>query len=370
MTVDEAKKITSDYNKMKSEHRKIKKARDDMQRAQKKRSLARFVNLNSMLGNDWAMIYAILGGRMTGKSYSVTNRMCKLKKKLGKECKCYWLRISETSTKQLLCNKADKLVDPDLKRKYELELTTKGNNVYDHGKPFCEVYPLSMFGKLKGVGFFDKDFHGKYFIVLDEFQLEQGEKRTSFDILYNFLGMLENIARTTKSNIEVWLLGNTLEEASTILKALNFLPEKFGRYYLKRKRAIIDNLEPTEEYLKDRQGSLAQILGGDEMSNYTNELTKDRKLITKQRVTKPQAIVKFAKEKSRWFVLWNGNIIRKYKEQTCKNIISMKPYIDEWYNLERRQMVIDMYDAQSFKFNNLIDKSYFEDELKKIRGGK
>ena len=36
-------------------------------------------------------------------------------------------------------------------------------------------------------------------------------------------------------------------------------------------------------------------------------------------------------------------------------------------NLERRQMVIDMYDAQSFKFNNLIDKSYFEDELKKIR---
>ena len=45
---EEAKKITSDYNKMKNEHYKIKKARDDMQRAQKKRSLARFVNLNSM----------------------------------------------------------------------------------------------------------------------------------------------------------------------------------------------------------------------------------------------------------------------------------------------------------------------------------
>ena len=179
---EEAKKITSDYNKMKSEHRKIKKARDDMQRAQKKRSLARFVNLNSMNGNDWALFRVIIGGRMTGKSYSVTDRMCKLKKKLGKECKCYWLRISETSTKQLLCCKAEKLVDPDLKRKYDLELTTKGNNVYDHGKPFCEVYPLSMFGKLKGIGFFDKDYKGKYFIVLDEFQLEQGEKRTSFDI--------------------------------------------------------------------------------------------------------------------------------------------------------------------------------------------
>ena len=367
ISYEEAKKITSDYNKMKSEHRKIKKARDDMQRAQKKRSLARFVNLNSMNGNDWALFRVIIGGRMTGKSYSVTDRMCKLKKKLGKECKCYWLRISETSTKQLLCNKAEKLVDPDLKRKYELELTTKSNNVYDHGKPFCEVYPLSMFGKLKGIGFFDKDYKGKYFIVLDEFQLEQGEKRTSFDVLYNFIGMLENIARTTKNNIEVWLLGNTLEEASTILKAFNFLPEKFGRFYLKRKRCVIDNLEPTEEYLKDREGSLAQILGGNEMSNYTNELTKDRKLIYNKRVYKPSYIIKFSKDKNDWYVCWDSKVIKRYKGQTCDNIISMRPYIDEWYNTEKKLNIIEMYDSQYFRFDTLITKAYFEDSLKKIR---
>ena len=156
-----------------------------------------------------------------------------------------------------MCNKANKLVDPDLKRKYDLDLSTKGNVVYNRGKEFCEVYPLASFGKLKGIGFYDKDFKGKYFIVLDEFQLEQGEKRTSFDILYNFLGMVENIARTTKNNIEIWLLGNNLQEASEILKAFNFIPNQFGRYYLKRKRAIIDYLEPTDEYLKDRQGSVA-----------------------------------------------------------------------------------------------------------------
>ena len=219
-----------------------------------------------------------------GKSYSVTERMCKLTKKYGDNVKCYWMRISETSTKQLLLNKADKLVDPDLKRKYDLELTTKGGNVYNRGKKFCEVYPLCSFGKLKGVGFFDKDFTGKYFIVLDEFQLEQGEKRTSFDILYNFIGMIENIARTTKNNIEVWLLGNTLEEASTILKAFNFLPEKFGRFYLKRKRCIIDNLEPSEAYIKDRKGSIADILGGGKMSNYTNMLVKDKSLLDRKSV--------------------------------------------------------------------------------------
>ena len=133
-----------------------------------------------------------------------------------------------------------------------------------------EVIPLSQFAKLKGVGFYDKDFKGYYNIVLDEFQLEQGERRTSFDILYNFIGMCENLVRTTKKKVRVFLVGNTLEEASTILKAFNFLPEKFGRFKLKSKRCIIDNLEPTEEYLDDRKGSIADILGGDSMSNYTN----------------------------------------------------------------------------------------------------
>ena len=346
-------------SKMLAEHR----------RAQKKRALARFVNLNSMNGNDWAIFRIIVGGRMTGKSYSVTDRLCRLRSKLGDNVKCYWLRISTLSTQQLLCNKANKLVDPDLKRKYDLDLSTKGNVVYNRGKEFCEVYPLASFGKLKGVGFYDKDFKGKYFIVLDEFQLEQGEKRTSFDILYNFLGMVENIARTTKNNIEIWLLGNTLEEASTILKAFNFLPETFGRFYLKRKRAIIDNLEPTEEYLKDREGSVAQLLGGDNMSNYTNELTKDRKLICKDRLVRPTTIIKFSSNPSDWFVLWDGHIIRRFSGQSCTSCIAMRPYINEWFNKEKKQTIIDMYDAEAFRFSTLVDQTYFKDALSRVRAG-
>ena len=346
-------------SKMLAEHR----------RAQKKRALARFVNLNSMNGNDWAIFRIIVGGRMTGKSYSVTDRLCRLRRKLGDDVKCYWLRISTLSTQQLLCNKANKLVDPDLKRKYDLDLSTKGNVVYNRGKEFCEVYPLASFGKLKGVGFYDKDFKGKYFIVLDEFQLEQGEKRTSFDILYNFLGIVENIARTTKNNIEIWLLGNTLEEASTILKAFNFLPETFGRFYLKRKRAIIDNLEPTEEYLKDREGSVAQLLGGDNMSNYTNELTKDRKLICKDRLVRPTTIIKFSSNPSDWFVLWDGRIIRRFSGQSCTSCIAMRPYINEWFNKEKKQTIIDMYDAEAFRFSTLVDQTYFKDALSRVRAG-
>lgn len=69
----------------------------------------------------------------------------------------------------MLANKADKLVDPDLRRKYDLELTTKGMDVYDHGEKMCKVLALSEMAKEKGVALFDKDYDGYYNIVCDEF---------------------------------------------------------------------------------------------------------------------------------------------------------------------------------------------------------
>lgn len=335
----------------------------------KKLNLARFYNPNSILGNDWAIFYCIIGGRMTGKSYALTEFLCKQKKKYGDQVKNYWMRISETSTKAMLANKAAKLIDPDLVRKYDLELSTKGMTVFNRGKTFMEVIPLSQFAKLKGVGFYDKDFKGYYNIVLDEFQLEQGERRTSFDILYNFIGMCENLVRTTKKKVRVFLVGNTLEEASTILKAFNFLPEKFGRFKLKSKRCIIDNLEPTEEYLDDRKGSIADILGGDSMSNYTNKLRKDVSLLYKGRCHKPSGIVKFSKDQGDWFTIWDGTVIKKWNKESMpqQSDFAMLPYLNTFYNKERAQAIIDMYNARAFKFDTLITQSYFTDNMKKIK---
>ena len=229
--------------------------------------------------------------------------------------------------------------------------------VYDHKNPFMTVIPLSGFAKLKGVGFFDKDFKGQYNIVLDEFQLEQGERRTSFDILYNFIGSIENIARTTKSNIRVFIIGNTLEEASSILKAFEFLPEKFGRYYLKSKRCVIDYIENSEEYDKDREGSIASILGGRSMSNYTNERRKSLSMITKDRILRPTAIIKFSKEPGEWFTVWDGKIVRPYKGDKVAEgmIITMRPHLGDLYTRERMIQVVESYDAQYLRFQNLID---------------
>ena len=244
-------------------------------------------------------------------------------------------------------------------RKYGLELTTKGMDVYDRSKPFMTVLALSGMAKMKGVAFYDKDFKGTYNLVLDEFQLEQGEKRTSFDILYNFIGVVENIIRTTKSKVRIFLVGNTLEEASSILKAFDFLPEKFGRFYLKRKRCIIDNLEPTQEYLKDRYGSAADILGGRGMSNYTNDLKKDLSQINRGRKIHPKYVIYFGKENVHKYIVWDGNIISRYKGQPIKNIVAMRPYLGTHFTPEGKQKVIDVFDAKGYMFDSLITMSYF-----------
>ena len=343
-------------------------------RAQKKIANARYYQVNSILGNTWAIFFVIIGARKTGKSYSITDFLLRQKAKKKDKVKNYWMRISETSTKAMLANKCKGLVDPDLVRKYDLDLYSKGAMyVYDKNHPENEelftVIPLSQFGKMKGVGFYDKDFDGEYNIVLDEFQLEQNEKRTSFDILYNFIGMCENVARTTKSKIRVFLLGNTLQEASSILKAFNFIPEKFGRFYLKKKRCVIDNIEPTDEYLKDREGSIADILGGNDMSNYTNAITKDLSLLYKGRLIKPTFIIKFRKEKSSWYTVWDSFVIKRYNNEKLHQTTDfcMRPYVNSYYSAERKQAILDRYDMRAFQYKTLIDQAYFEADLQLLR---
>lgn len=344
-----------------NEHRK------DIERLKR---LGRFYNICSILGNHWAMFFTIIGPRDTGKSYSVAEYIVQRKLKLGDKCKAYWLRISETSTKALLANKAKRLIDPDLVRKYHLDLSTNTPDVFNKGKELVTVLPLSGFAKAKGVAFFDKDFDGEYIIVLDEFQLEQGEKATSFDILYNLIGMLENIARDTKKNIKVFFLANNCSEASSVLKGFNFVPTEFGRYYLRSKKCVIDNLMPTDAYKAARKGTLADLLGGSDDANFTNETKKNISLISKERAHRLTAIIKFKKNPSSWYSVFDDHIIRRYKKGEAvskENIISMRRYIDGKYSTELVKNVFERFDSEAFKFRSLVDLTYFQNDLQTLK---
>lgn len=334
--------------------------------------------INSILGNDWARFFYLLGGREAGKSYSVMKWISTRKLKNPKKVKIYWFRLSEASQKKLLADGANDLIDPDLKRKFNLKITTNGNKVLTYkekilknGKiekydkeEFCRVMACSTFYNDKGIGYFDKDFDGEYYCVLDEMNREQCEKNT-FDIVYAFVNQLENVLRSVNKKVKVIMIGNTLEEASDLLSNLNFIPDHFGRFKLKRKLAVVDYIKPNEAYNERRKEATANIMLG-QASTFTNKIEMDRSLLTNKRnCTSPTYIIKFLKGVESWFTLWNDKIIKSYNKEE-KPAIAMQRYLDEPYYPELVSSVMERFDNRNFLFTTLADFKRFQKYMKLI----
>ena len=341
-----------------------------------------FYNLRPILGNaNWAIFYVLVGGRSAGKSYAVTNFFVDQWKKKG--IPFTWLRLTEAQARKLLQNGAEKLIDPDIRRKYDLDLVTSGNNVYEvtkrsepdktgktkiiEKKLMARVYALSTFYKDKG-SLYDKDFLNdpkmRYNVAIDEFERDQNEKN-SFDITYSLVNQLETLFRETKDRIKIFFMGNTLEDASDILCAFNFIPEQFGTFKLKKKRCVIQNIEPSDAYKKRRAGTIADILMP-QASTFTNKIDTDTTLITKKRLIEPNYIIKFTKYKNEWFTVWDGNVIRKYNGEK-KPVIAMRPYLDEVYNAQSQKNIITLFDTRSLLFTNLITFKEFQKQVELLK---
>lgn len=355
---------------------KAVKAKSDKEAIRKARINREWYSLRSLLGNDWALFYMLLGGREAGKSYAVTSFFVSQWKQ--KHRPFTWLRLTDASQKKLLANNAEKLIDPDIRRAWELDLVTSGDGVYEvlerdkNGKILKKelmgrVLALSTFYNDKGSGLFDKDFLNDpnmyYNVCLDEMNREVKSEKKTFDIVYAFTNQLENLVRSTKRRLRVICIGNTLEEASDIMCAFNFIPEEFGRYYLRKKRAVIDYMEPTEAYLERRKGTVADILMPT-ASTFTNKIDVDTTLVTKERLIKPVCVIKFNKETR--FTVWNSNIIAKWNGELAP-VIPMRPYLDELYNLDKVNTVISIYDARAYLFHNLITQKQFTKELELLK---
>lgn len=367
-------KVTS-INKLRAATTKIEKQDKIKQNSQ-------WYNLRPILGHfNWAIFACLIGGREVGKSYSVTNFFVDQWKNKG--IPFTWLRLTETAARKLLQNNAEKLVDPDLRRKYDLDLITSGNNVYEvtkrtapdkNGKTkilekklMARVYALSTFYNDKG-SIFDKDFlddpNMRYNVAIDEFEREKGEKNT-FDILYSLVNQLENLLRSTKERVKVFFLGNCLEDASEILCAFNFIPESFGIFKLKSKRCVIHNIAPTEEYKERRKGTIADILMPT-ASTFTNKIDTDNTLINKSQLIAPNYVIKFTKDKGHWYTVWNSNIVTKYNGEK-KPVIAMRPYLDEVFNVETQKNMITLFDTRSLQFRNLITFKQFQSDMEALK---
>ena len=361
---------------------KLKAAAEKIDNRNKIKRNSQWYNLRPILGYfNWAMFAVLLGGREVGKSYSVTNFFVDQWKNKG--IPFTWLRLTEKAAGKLLQNNAEKLVDPDLRRKYDLDLITNGNNVYEvtkrtkpdkNGKTkilekklMARIYALSTFYNDKG-SIFDKDFlndpNMRYNVAVDEFEREKGEKNT-FNILYSLVNQLENLLRSSKERVRIFFLGNTLEEASDILCAFNFIPESFGIFKLKSKRCVIHNIAPTEEYKERRKGTIADILMPT-ASTFTNKIDTDNTLINKSQLIAPNYVIKFTKDKGHWYTVWNSNIVTKYNGEK-KPVIAMRPYLDEVFSVETQKNMITLFDTRSLQFRNLITFKQFQSDMEELK---
>lgn len=341
-----------------------------------------FYNLRPILGNaNWALFYILIGGRSAGKSYAVTNFFVDQWKNKG--IPFTWLRLTEAQSRKLLQNNAEHLVDPDLRRKYNLDLVTSGNNVYEvtkrsepdkNGKTkilekklMARVFALSTYYQQKG-SIYDKDFlkdpNMRYNVAIDEFQREANEKN-AFDITYSLVNQLENLLRETKEKTKIFFMGNCLEDASDILCAMNFIPETFGTFKLKKKRCVIQNIEPTDAYKQRRAGSIADILMPN-ASTFTNQIKTDETLITKKRLVEPNFVIKFTKSQDDWFCIWDGNVVKKYNGEK-KQVIAMRPYLDEIYQPNIQKQFITLFDTRSLLFTNLITFKQFQKQIELLK---
>lgn len=337
----------------------------------------KFYDFGSLFGNTWASLYICLGGRQTGKSYNIQEFLIRQFLKRGR--RFVWMRLSKVSVDKMLANNCDQMFDPDLVRKYNLDLVRQKQNVYlvikrdGKGKILKKrlmgrVLAISEMSKEKGVAFFDKDYKGWVNIVVDEFVREKDEKRT-FDVAYNLANSLENLVRNKKERVRIVLIGNMCGEIAEVLGNFNFLPQEYGRYALKRKKAIIDYLPVTEEYKEMRKGAVANILLGDETGNFNNKSNRVYNRIYSCGVgsLKPVSIIKFSRDTNDWFCCYEKNVIRKWKGEKTKKVISMRPYIDEVFVPELRDNVFSLFDAKALWFNDIVSATLFESKLMDLK---
>lgn len=350
-----------------------------------KRSKQLYYTTQSLMGIEWWTWAWLCGSRGRGKSFAVIDTYLSYVRKYGQEnCKCYYFRISDLSVQAMLANKGRKCIDAALVRKYKLDLTTHAQTLFNKGKPLIDFYPLvSAAKKGKGVAEYDAEWllandHRYIFIIIDEFMMADGiEKKSIGNPVEQFKIYIENILRDQerldRRAVMIFGCANAVSECSDFLAQLaGFIPEAPGRYKLKRKHMIIDNIPNSEAYLEKRKKSIgADIMDYENDSNYTNVIKRDLETLKpkSQQLRHITSVIKFDKDPKHWFTVWDGNVIKKWNGQTYskEQVIAMKRYLDALYTPEMAQTVIDRYDVRAWLYNDLISQATFAAELKLIK---
>lgn len=324
--------------------------------------------IRSILGHHDVNWYVLIGARERGKTFTVQDYVLNCffnpKSKLY-HVPFYWMRLNDIAIKNMIMNNAAKMFEPLLVRKYHLEnIRVKGDSIFIDDLLLCRVYGLSNAYNNKGSALFDaKTFKGVN-IIVDEFALEKNQRKT-FDVVYNLKMQIENICRSERDNVKVFMMLNNTEECPEALAMFGFLPIEFGIYKLKRKHAIIDYIPNNAAYDKRRSKALANEIDTG-TGNFTNKFVRDLKLIYKGRLEKPQMVVAYSKDQGDWFTIWTGNVVCPYNGEK-KPVVAMKRYINNMFNPELRDSIIEQEDVRAFKYKDLLTQTLWRKNMELIK---
>ena len=324
--------------------------------------------IRALLGNQWANWFIMAGARERGKTFSVQdfvlNCFFNPNSKLY-HVPFYWMRLNDIAIKNMLMNNAAKMFEPLLVRKYHLEnVKVKGDSIFINGILLCRVYGLSNAYNNKGAAIFDaKTFKGCN-IIIDEVALEKGQRKT-FDVVYNLKMQIENIVRSERENVKVFMMLNSTEDCPELMAMFGFIPINFGVYKLKRKHCVVDYIPNNAAYDKRRKKALANEIDTG-TGNFTNKVVRDLELLYKGRLDKPVMIVKFSKDQGDWFTIWTGNIICPYNGEK-KPSVAMKRYINDQFLPELRDSIIEQEDVRAFKYKDILTQSLWRKNMELIK---
>ena len=322
----------------------------------------------ALIGNQWANWFIMAGARERGKTFSVQdfvlNKYFNPKSPIYKE-PFYWLRLNDKAVQNMLMNNGAKMFEPILVRKYHLEgIKVKGDSIFIGKDLLCRVYGLSVAYNNKGAALFDAEKFKGVNIIVDEVALEKGQRRT-FDVVYNLKMQIENIVRSERKNVRVFFMLNNTEDCPELMAMFGFIPIEFGVYKLKRKHCVIDYIPNNAAYEKRRKNALANEIDTG-TGNFTNKIERDLSLLYKKRLTKPLYIVKFSKDQSDWFTVWENNVVCPYKGEKRRSI-AMKRYIDDSFIGEARDAVIEQNDVRAYRFKDILTQQLFYKNLEIIK---
>ena len=360
----------------------------------KKRELGLYLTTTMPFSYHNIQHYVYIATRGVGKSVISVETVIQLKRKYGYDnVKAFYFRLTDLSIKAALANKAEKSIDPYLIKKYNLEITCKGNIIYDHGKRLIEFYPLVSAGsKGKGVNLYDCNFFNrvdsngkkiKTFIVTiwDEFLMADGiEKKSVGDPVGQYKIYMEAILRDAQKQpydaVKCFYLANAVSECASVTGALfNYIPDPNNHKIVKltRKNCIFWVVPVTEKYRNFRKNSyMSSLIDFENDVNYNNIVKRDLELIKKPKIPliRVTLLLKFDKyDQKKWFCLYDGKYIKQYSGETVKRnlMFSMKRHLDESYDADLILKIFELYDSRDLMYANIMSQALFSVQMKLLK---